>query len=193
MMTDVASPAEIKRACRQELERLQREFSISNPVKLLWTKKLLDYRGLALVEEGRIALDANQLEERSLDQWITDTRHEYAHFLAFDRGQDAPHDQVWRQAARDVGVPEIETQSYDVDKEEWMNGIHTSPDIHRCHYCRRFPAGDYCRRHRLRFCNSLGCMITPQACPRCYAEDWLIPDPFSEGPPGPDTVIVVGS
>ena len=74
--------AEIRKACREELARLQDAFPLSrSPVRLSWSRNYLG-RGLASAEEVRITLGSDLPPSRRGALEVL--RHEYAHLLAHD-------------------------------------------------------------------------------------------------------------
>ena len=179
MKSERATGHDIRVACHHELAQLQEHFLLSAPVRLLWTRKLLPpLRGFALLKERQIAMSLKKIDATSrVDEWITTTRHEFAHFLALETGE-VGHEQAWGRAARQVGVPEDEVRLYvDTEAEQQELGINPSLEsalvVKRCHYCRRFPAVGFCVQHRMYFCNVSPCHITGShlICPKCDAEE----------------------
>ncbi len=116
----------IRTACRKELDRLVSEHGLK-PIRLAWravyysekvwgvsgeeTRKMR-LEGESLFEKRRIVIDPARV--RTLNERLNLLRHEVAHFMTHDRGDDAPgeHEQRWQAYARDLGVPEDGIRPY---------------------------------------------------------------------------------
>lgn len=98
-----------RRRCRQELARLNSEFSMRPRVRLTWCDdSSLSYSGRALVKERRMELNVKSLSRYSPSICIDVVRHEFAHVLAWDRYGDfeMDHGDQWAASARTVGLSE---------------------------------------------------------------------------------------
>lgn len=96
--------AAIRKACRQEFALLQQALPLREPVKLAWTR--WGTSGRSNFETRHILLNSRLtfLAEDGVDI----LRHEYVHFLAYDRWGTHEHDKRWGALARKAGVPEEE-------------------------------------------------------------------------------------